>query len=175
MEIVYCLELDENAKVVDKEKLASYSKNLREITSENYPQKEGKEFNIAGQWLLVDELMEIDNKYLDHVKNEEKGITWIRLPDKYVEENYLVNYAPEDECPLGIDVLIKEDNYPLGVVTGCDSIKQAKVDNNLDGHKYKGELGIKLNNDYFLTFNEESEEFEIDKTTVDWDRGKRTV
>ena len=175
MEIIYLLELDENAQIMTEETLENNSPKQIEISSNDYPQNKGEELNIAGQWLLVDELLEINNKYIINVKDSAKGITWIKLPDKYVEENYLVNYDPEDECPLGIDVLIKEDGYPISVLTGCDSIKQAKVDNNLDGHKYKGELGIKLNKDYFLTFKEEDEEFKIVNTSVDWDRGKRTV
>jgi len=86
----------------------------------------------------------------------------------------MVDYDSDDQCPLGVDVLIKEDGYPIGVIAGCDSIKQAKVNNNLDGHKYKGYLGIKLNNDYFLTYNNE-EEFKLVKTHMDWDRGKHTI
>ena len=87
----------------------------------------------------------------------------------------MANYEAEDECPLGVDALIKEDGYPIGVVTGCDSIKQAKVDNNLDGHKYKGELGIKLNNDNFLVYKQGDEEFKLVKTHKNWDRGRRTI
>ncbi|MFW6001099.1 MAG: hypothetical protein ACOCQE_01900 [Halanaerobium sp.] len=175
MEIIYLLELDKNAEVLRKKDMLNLSQSQIELSSDNYPKKEDVEFNIAGQWLLIDELLEVDNNYLTHLKNKDKNMTWIKLPDKYVEENYLVDYESDDECPLGIDVLIKEDNYPISVVSGCDSIKQAKVDNNLDGHKYKGELGIKLNKDYFLTFKEEDEEFKIVNTNVDWDRGERTV
>ncbi|MFW5891035.1 MAG: hypothetical protein ACOCUI_02350 [bacterium] len=175
MEIIYLLELDKNAEVLRKKDMLNISQSQIELSSDNYPKKEDVEFNIAGQWLLIDELLEVDNNYLTHLKNKDKNMTWIKLPDKYVEENYLVDYESDDECPLGIDVLIKEDNYPISVVSGCDSIKQAKVDNNLDGHKYKGELGIKLNKDYFLTFKEEDEEFKIVNTNVDWDRGERTV
>lgn len=87
----------------------------------------------------------------------------------------MVDYESEDECPLGVDALIKEDGYPIGVITGCDSIKQAKVDNNLDGHKYKGELGIKLNSNNFLVYNQKEEQFKIVKTHTNWDRGKRTI
>jgi hypothetical protein len=175
MDIIYFLELDKNAEVLREKDMLNLSEAQIEVSSDNYPKKEDVEFNIAGQWLLIDELLEINNKYLTHLKNKDKNMTWIKLPDKYVEENYLVHYESDDECPLGIDVLIKEDNYPISVVSGCDSIKQAKVDNNLDGHKYKGELGIKLNKDYFLTFKEEDEEFKIVNTNVDWDRGERTV
>ncbi|MGP3779607.1 hypothetical protein ACTWKD_12390 [Halanaerobium saccharolyticum] len=87
----------------------------------------------------------------------------------------MVDYQAEDKCPLDIDVLIKEDGYPIGVIKGCDSIQQAKVDNNLDGHRYKGELGITLNDKYFLTYKKDNEEFKVVKTNVDWDRGKHTI
>ncbi len=175
MKIIKLLEMDKNAQILDEKDMDDKSQNTIEITSNNYPQKEDGELDISGQWLLLDELLEIDNKYVVDLKNKEKEITWIKLPEQYVAENYMINYDSDDRCPLGIDVLIKEDGYPIGVIAGCDSIKQAKVDNNLDGHKYKGELGIKLNNNYFLTFKKESEEFKVVKTNVDWDRGRRTI
>ncbi|MFN2340714.1 MAG: hypothetical protein ABR547_05535 [Halanaerobium sp.] len=173
MKIIYWLEMDKNAQIVDEKEMESQSE--IKISSDNHLQKKGEEADISGQWLLLDELVEINNQYLLSQKDEEKEITWIRLPDKYVEEDYMVDYSAKDQCPLGVDVLIKEDGYPVGVIAGCDSIKQAKVDNNLDGHKYKGELGLKLNNDYFLTFKKESEEFKVVRTNVDWDRGKHTI
>ena len=175
MKIIKLLELDKNAHILNEKELKSNSEKKIELSSINYPKKTDKDYNISGDWLLLDELLEIDNQYLLSQKDKEQEITWIKLPAKYVEENYLVDYEPADECPLGIDALIKEDGYPIGVITGCDSIQQAKVDNNLDGHKYKGELGIKLNNNYFLTFNQQDEEFKVIKTNVDWDRGKRTI
>ena len=175
MKIIKLLELNENAQLLDEKEMENQSQNQIEISSDNYPQKENNDFNISGQWLLLDELLKIDNKYLVYVKNDEIEMTWIKLPEQYVAENYMINYNTDDKCPLGIDVLIKEDGYPIGVVSGCDSIKQAKVNNNLDGHKYKGELGIKLNKNYFLTFKEENEVFKIVKTYVDWDRGKHTI
>ncbi|RAK11219.1 hypothetical protein C8C77_103207 [Halanaerobium saccharolyticum] len=175
MKIIDLFELDENAKVLNKKEVNSNSYSQLKLFTEDYKQKEDKDFNISGQWIVLDESVKINNKYLNHLKNEENNLTWIKLPENYVEENYMVNYKVDDRCPLGIDVLIKEDGYPLGVISGCDSIKQAKVDNNLDGHKYKGDLGIKLNNDYFLTFNQENDELKIVKTNVDWDRGRRTI
>ncbi|TDO73386.1 hypothetical protein DFR79_1373 [Halanaerobium saccharolyticum] len=175
MEIIDLFELDENAEVLNKKEVKSNTYSQLKLFTEDYKQREDENFNISGQWIVLDESLEINNKYLNYVKYEDKDITWIKLPEKYVEDNYMVNYEADDQCPLGIDVLIKEDGYPLGVITGCDSIKQAKVDNNLDGHNYKGDLGIKLNNDYFLTFNQENEEFKIVKTNVDWDRGRRTI
>ena len=173
MKIIYWLEMDKNGQILDKKEMQSQSE--IKISSDNYLQKKGEESDISGQWLLLDELVEINNKYLLSQKDEENEKTWIRLPDKYVEENYMVDYGAEDQCPLGVDVLIKEDGYPIGVIKGCDSIKQAKVDNNLDGHKYKGILGITLNNNYFLTFNGKDEEFKVVKLNVDWDRGKHTI
>lgn len=175
MEIIYWLELDENAKVLNKKEVDMKSQSQIEITSDNYPQQDEKDFNISGQWLLLDELLEIENRYLLYQKDKENKMIWIKLPEQYVEENYMVNYSSDDQCPLGIDVLIREDGYPIGVISGCDSIKQAKVDNNLDGHRYKGELGIKLNSNYFLTFKEDSEKFKVVKTNVEWDRGKHTI
>ena len=175
MKIIYWLELDKKSQVLDEKEMETNDQNQIEISEDIYPQKDKNDFNISGQWVLLDELLEIDNQYLDYLKNEEKEITWIKLPEQYVEENYMINYDSDDRCPLGIDALIKEDGYPIGVISGCKSIKQAKVDNNLDGHKYKGTLGIKLNNNYFLTYNKENEEFKVIRTNVDWDRGKHTI
>jgi hypothetical protein len=175
MKIIKKLELDENAQILEEKELKSDSQKEIELTSINYPQKKEKNYKISGQWLLIDELVEINNQYLLFQNDEENETTWIRLPDKYVAEDYMVDYSPEDQCPLGIDVLIKEDGYPVGVIKGCDSIKQAKVDNNLDGHRYKGELGITINNKYFLTYKKDNEEFKVVKTNVDWDRGKHTI
>lgn len=175
MKIIKLLEMDSDAKILAEKELKSDSQKEIELTTINYPKKEKDDFNISGKWLLLDELVEINNQYLLSQKDKENEITWIRLPDKYVAEDYMVDYNTEDQCPLGVDVLIKEDGYPIGVISGCDSIKQAKVDNNLDGHKYKGELGIKLNNNYFLTFKEKTEEFKVVKTNLDWDRGKHTI
>jgi len=174
MNIIKLLELDENTQILEEKEIENNSQKKDELKSIKQPTKDGKDFNISGQWLLLDELVEINNQYLLSQKDEKKEITWIRLPDKYVEEDYMVDYDSDDQCPLGVDVLIKEDGYPIGVIAGCDSIKQAKVNNNLDGHKYKGYLGIKLNNDYFLTYNNE-EEFKLVKTHMDWDRGKHTI
>lgn len=175
MKIINFLELNENAEVLKKWDLESNAKDLVKAASEDFIKKAEKEFNVSGQWLVIDELFEIDNKYLLNFKNKEKEITWIKLPEKYVKEDYLVNYDYHDQCPLEVDVLIREDGYPIGVVSGVNSIKQAKVNNNLDGHKYKGEIGLKLNKDYFLTFDKEKEKFKIIKTHVDWDRGKKTI
>lgn len=175
MKIIKLLEMGKKAQILNKKEMESQSQNQIEITSDNYPQQEDKDFDVSGQWLLLDELIKIDNQYLDYQKDKENKMTWIKLPEQYVAENYMVNYNSDDRCPLGVDVLIKEDGYPIGVITGCDSIKQAKVNNNIDGHKYKGELGIKLNNKYFLTFNQDSEVFKVVKTNVDWDRGKHTI
>lgn len=173
MKIIYSAELDNEARILNEKEMDNKLK--VDLSSADFPQQKEEEINISGKWLLIDELLEIDNKYLPFQKNEEKEITWIKLPDKYVEEDYLIHYDSEDECPLGIDVLIKEDGYPIGVVSGCDSIKQAKVDNNLDGHKYKGELGIKLNNKYFLSYKKKREEFVISKTSIDYDRGSHSI
>lgn len=173
MKIIYSAELDKQANIINEKELDAELK--LDFAAADYPQKTNKDFDISGQWLLIDELLKIDNKYLPFQRNEEKEMTWIKLPDKYVEEDYLVHYDSEDECPLGVDVLIKEDNYPIGVVSGCDSIKQAKVNNNLDGHKYKGVLGIKLNNQYFLCYKEKRKEFVINKTSVDYDRGSHSI
>src|SRR6056297_2928428 len=167
--IIKLLELDENTQILEEKEIENNSQKKGELKSIKPPTKDGKDFNISGQWLLLDELVEINNQYVLSQKDENKEITWIRLPDKYVEEDYMVDYDSDDQCPLGVDVLIKEDGYPLGVIAGCDSIKQAKVDNNLDGHKYRGELGIKLNSNYFLTFKAENEDFKVIKTSVDWD------
>lgn len=175
MKIIKLLELDENAQILKEKEMEGQAEEQSELNFDKPSQNDLENNNISGQWILLDELLEIDNRYLVYLKNEENEMTWIKLPQKYVEENYLVDYEPEDECPLGIDALIKEDGYPIGVIAGCDSIKQAKVDNNLDGHKYKGELGIKLNSNYFLTFNQKEEVFNIIETNVDWDRGKRTI
>jgi hypothetical protein len=175
MKIINFFELDENNQVLNEKKVESSSHKQVEVPSDDYFKKAENNFEISGQWLVIDELLNINNKYLNYIKNKEENLTWLKLPAKYVEENYMINYKTEDECPLGVDVLIKEDGYPIGVITGCDSIKQAKVDNNLDGHKYKGDLGIKLNNDYFLTYNQEDEEFRLIKTHTDWDRGKHTI
>jgi hypothetical protein len=175
MKIINFFKLDENAEVLEKKEVAVNTNISIKAPSKEFIKKTDKNLEISGSWLVLDELLEIDNKFLVNFKNEEKSITWVRLPDKYVEENYMVDYDAEDQCPLGVDVLIKEDGYPIGVIKGCDSIKQAKVDNNLDGHRYKGELGITLNNKYFLTFKKEDEEFKVVKTNVDWDRGKHTI
>ncbi len=171
MKIIDLLELDKNAEILNKRNL----KNIKELPSGFMSQKDKKGFKSAGHWLVLGEVLEIENQYLENVKDEKAEYTWIKLPDNYIDEGYMVDYEAEDQCPLGIDVLIKEDGYPIGVIQGCDSIKQAKVDNNLDGHKYKGELGIKLNNKYFLTYKKENEEFKVVKTNVDWDRGKHTI
>ncbi len=175
MKIIKFLELDEKAQILEEKDLKSNFKKETELGSINYPQKKEKDYKISGEWLLIDELIEIKNQYLVYQKDEENKNTWIRLPDKFVTEDYMVNYSPEDQCPLGIDALIKEDGYPIGVIQGCDSIKQAKVDNNLDGHRYKGELGITLNSQYFLTYKKDNQEFKVVKTNVDWDRGKHTI
>ena len=175
MKIIYFLELDENGQILAEKEMGSPSKTQIEVTPDNYPQKNETDFNVSGQWLLLDELLEIDNQHISYFKDQEKEITWFKLPDKYVEEDYMIDYNSDDQCPSGIDVLIKEDGYPIGVVSGCNSIKQAKVNNNLDGHKYKGELGIKLNNQFFLSYQQENKEFKILKTSVDWDRGRRTI
>ncbi|TDP80781.1 hypothetical protein C7957_1573 [Halanaerobium saccharolyticum] len=171
MKIIDLLELDENAEVINKKEL----KEIKELPAFIISQKQKEKFSSAGQWLVLDELLEIDNKYVVYLHDEEKESTWIKLPANYVEEDYMVDYQAEDKCPLGIDVLIKEDGYPIGVIKGCDSIQQAKVDNNLDGHRYKGELGITLNDKYFLTYKKDNEEFKVVKTNVDWDRGKHTI
>jgi len=171
MKIIDLLELDENAEILNKNDL----KNIKDLPAAIISQKENAEFEVSGQWLILDELLEINNQYLVYFQDENQKNTLIRLPDNYVEEDYMVDYKTEDQCPLGIDVLIKEDGYPIGVIKGCDSIKQAKVDNNLDGHRYKGELGITLNNKYFLSFRKENGEFKVLKTNVDWDRGKHTI
>ena len=171
MKIIDVLELDENSEILNKKEL----KNIKEIPAVFKSQKDKESFKSGGQWLVIGELLEIDNRYLSSLQDKDKEFTWIKLPDNYVEEDYMVDYKTEDQCPLGIDVLIKEDGYPIGVIKGCDSIKQAKVDNNLDGHRYKGELGITLNNKYFLSYRKENEEFKVIKTNVDWDRGKHTI
>ncbi len=175
MEIINLFELDKKAQIVKKKKFESNPDKQVEVPSNNYFKESEDVIDISGQWLVIDELVEVKNKYVEHFTNKEEEITWIKLPEKYVKENYMINYKAEDECPLGVDALIKEDGYPIGVVTGCDSIKQAKVDNNLDGHKYKGELGIKLNNDIFLFYNQAKEQFKLVRTHANWDRGKRTI
>lgn len=175
MNIISFFELDNNCQVLNKKDLEENSQKKIEVPSDNYFKKTERDFDAAGEWLVIDELIEIKNQYLNYIKNEKKQITWIQLPEKYVEEEYMVDYDTDQECPLGIDALIEEDGYPIGVVTGCDSIKQAKVDNNLDGHRYKGLLGIKLNNDYFLSYNKDNREFRLIKTHMDWDRGKHTI
>jgi len=174
MKIINFFELDEKANIVKEKKFESNSDKQIEVPSNDFF-KETEVTDISGQWLVIDELLEVDNIYVDHFVNKETEITWIKLPEKYVKENYMAHYEAEDECPLGVDALIKEDGYPIGVITGCDSIKQAKVDNNLDGHKYKGELGIKLNNDNFLVYKQDDEEFKLVKTHKNWDRGRRTI
>jgi hypothetical protein len=171
MKIIDVLKLDENAEILNKKEL----ENIKKLPAVFKTKKDEKAFKSVGQWLVLGELLEIDNQYLLNLKDKENEFTWIKLPDNYVEEDYMVDYEAEDECPLGIDVLIKEDGYPIGVIQGCDSVKQAKVDNNLDGHRYKGELGITLNNKFFLTYKKENEEFKVEKTNVDWDRGKHTI
>jgi hypothetical protein len=171
MKIIDVLELDENAEILNKKEL----ENIKKLPAVFKTQKDEKALKSDGQWLVLGELLEIDNQYLLYLQDKENEFTWIKLPDNYVEEDYMVDYKTEDQCPLGIDVLIKEDGYPIGVIKGCDSIKQAKVDNNLDGHRYKGELGITLNNKYFLSYKKENEEFKVVKTNVDWDRGKHTI
>ena len=175
MEIINFIELDEKAEIMKKEDLKDNSNKQVEVPSDDYFEKAEDIIDASGQWLVIDELVEIDNKYVEHFINKEKEITWIKLPEKYVKENYMINYKSEEECPLGVDALIKEDGYPIGVISGCDSIKQAKVDNNLDGHRYKGELGIKLNSANFLVYNQKNEQFKIVKTHTNWDRGKRTI
>lgn len=171
MNIIELLELNENAEILNKEDL----KSIKELPTVIKSKKEQDDFKSSGQWLVLDELLEINNQYLVTLQEEEEQRTWIKLPENYIEEDYMVDYKAEDQCPIGIDVLIKEDGYPIGVIKGCDSIQQAKVDNNLDGHKYKGELGITLNNKYFLTYKKENHEFKVVKTNVDWDRGKHTI
>lgn len=171
MNIIELLELNENAEILNKKDL----KNIKELPTVIKSKKDNADFKSSGQWLVLDELLEINNQYLVTLREKEEQRTWIKLPNNYIEEDYMVDYKAEDQCPLGIDVLIREDGYPIGVIKGCDSIQQAKVDNNLDGHKYKGELGITLNNKYFLTYKKENEEFKVVKTNVDWDRGKHTI
>jgi len=171
LKIIELLELNEDAEILNKKNL----KNIKELPTAIKSQKNKKDFKSNGQWLVLDEPLEIDNQYLVNFQDEKEGKTWLKLPDNYVEEDYMVDYKADDQCPLGIDVLIREDGYPIGVIKGCDSIKQAKVDNNLDGHRYKGELGITLNNNYFLIYKKENNEFKIVKTSVDWDRGKHTI
>ncbi|MGM0500698.1 MAG: hypothetical protein ACQERL_10915 [Bacillota bacterium] len=175
MEIINFIELDEKAEIIKKKDLKNDSNKQVKVPSDDYFKNAEEIIDASGQWLVINELVEIENEYLEHFTNKEEEITWIKLPGKYVEENYMVDYESEDECPLGVDALIKEDGYPIGVITGCDSIKQAKVDNNLDGHKYKGELGIKLNSNNFLVYNQKEEQFKIVKTHTNWDRGKRTI
>lgn len=170
VKIIELLELDENAEVLNKKEVESTVKD--KMSTGTYSQKD---IDFSGQWLVVDEILKITNKEIVYVVDEEKEKTWIKLPEKYVEENYLMDYDSDDECPSGIDVLVKEDGYPIGVITGCKSIKQAKVDNNLDGHRYKGELGLKINEQYFLSYNKDAGEFKLVKTNKDWDRGKHTI
>lgn len=173
MKIVNFFKLDENAEILEKKEIAANTNNSIKAPSKKFIKKADENFEISGYWIVLDDLLEIDNQCLVYFKNEDREITWIRLPDQYVENNYMINYDSDNKCPIGIDVLIKEDGYPIGVISHCNSIKQTNVNNILDGHKYKGELGIKLNNDYFLTYN--NEEFKLNKTHIDWDRGKHTI
>lgn len=170
MKVVALIEIDKKAEIIDEieVEIDLDEFNLSKLTKI-------KDKDISGQWVILDELLEIQNDFLISYQNEKEKNTMIKLPPKYVKENYLIDYEPEDECPLGVDLLVTENNYPIGVIAGCDSIKQAKVNNNLDGHRYQGQLGIKLNDDYFLYYDEDEAGFDISKTSKDWDRGKNTI
>lgn len=172
MKIIKFLELDEKAEILKEKEYETKSNIKLKVPSVNHFQEDEK-INISGEWLVIDEILKITNKYIVNLLSDK--MTWIKLPEKYVEENYMIDYESDDECPLFVDALIREDGYPIGVITGCSSIKQAKVNNNLDGHKYKGELGIKLNDDYFLLYDKKDERFKLVKTYTDWDRGERTI
>lgn len=170
MEIIALLEIDRNEEIVNKDEVEYDLKNLS-LAKLSQVEKD----NIAGQWLVVDEIVEIDNEYLISFHDQKNQNTVIKLPAEYVAENYLVDYTTDDKCPVGIDALIKENGYSIGVVSGCKSIKQAKVQNNLDGYSYEGQLGFKLNDDYFLYYDKKDGFFDISETITDWDRGKRTI
>ncbi|ADO77188.1 hypothetical protein [Halanaerobium praevalens] len=172
MDVINLFELDKKAKVVkldSKEKIeADYFKesNLSQLIQAN-----SEIANISGQWLILDDVIKIDNQHLIYFKDKKENKTFIKLPNAYVEENYLINYEAEDTCPLGVDVLVKENGYPIGIVSGCKSIKQAKVQNDLDGHSYKGQLGFKLNQYYFLNYDQKFKEFRV--ITIKKDNEKR--
>lgn len=171
MKIINLLELNENAEILVKSEGQSEIY-IPEELSANYFKND---VNISGQWLVLDEILKVNNENLIYYEEIDKNRTWIKLPDNYVKENYLIDYDIDDTCPPGIDLLVKEDGYPIGVISGCTSIKQAKINNNLDGHKYKGIFGIEINNNYFISYHKESKKFNILKTSKDWDRGKKTI
>jgi hypothetical protein len=143
----------EGFDVEDKEK--NYLDDGGSLAAGNYPTEDEEPINIAGEWLVVNELIEVDNDYLVYISLESEDITLVQLPGKYVEEDYLIDYDATDECPLGVDVLVREDGFNIKVVPGCDYQAQANVNNHLDGHKYTGYLGFKVNDDYFVTYRDD--------------------
>ncbi|MGM0501985.1 MAG: hypothetical protein ACQERJ_05615 [Bacillota bacterium] len=154
MKVIDVVELDENGAVVnDQAEVINYFAG-NDLPEGNYPTEDGEPINIAGEWLLISEPLEVENECLVHVKGINNGNTLVKLPNKYVAEDYLVDYDADEECPLGVDVLIREDGFNVEVVPGCDYRSQANVNNTLDGHQYTGYLGFKLNDDYFITYRD---------------------
>ena len=118
----------------------------------NYFREDGEPTNIAGEWLVIDELLDIDNNYLTYAQLQDDEITLVKLPEKYVEKDYLIDYETDEECPVGVDVLVRENGFNVDIVPGCAYQGDANVSNHLDGHKYSGYLGFQLNDDYFVTY-----------------------
>ena len=156
MNVIEVVELDDKGVAVNNDsEVVNYFDDNGDFPDGNYPTEDGKPINIAGEWLLINDNIEVDNDYLVYAQRSSDGITLVQLPGKYVEEDYLVEYNAKDECPLGVDVLVRENGFNVRVVRGCDYQNQANVNNHLDGHKYSGYLGFKLNDDYFVTYRNE--------------------
>mgnify|MGYP006276005013 FL=1 len=153
MKKINVIKLDEEGYALDNnEDIDNYFDDGGDLPVGNYVKEDTKPVNIEGEWLVVNELMDVENDYLTYAQRKSDNKTLIQLPGKYVEEDYLVDYDASDECPLGIDVLVREDGFNVNVVPGCDYKSDANVNNHLDGHKYSGYLGFKLNEDYFVTY-----------------------
>lgn len=171
MQIINFLEFNEQSEIID----------YKNFDSELYGEDDFKEIissnNIAdsfGEWLIIDEVFEVKNKKLKYYNDQKRNTTWNKLPSKYVQEKYLKNYDDNDKCPIEIDVLVRENGYPIGVLSNCKSIKQAKVSNNLDGYKYNAILGIQLDEDYFLNFDSEENNFKLFKIKMNWNRDEQS-
>ena len=165
MKIIYWLEVDKDSQVVDEKEMESNAQNQIDISEDSYPQKDTNDFNISGQWVLLDELLEIDNQYLDYLKNEEKEMTWIKLPEQYVKDNYdptmqnddtsfedLVEDAVTDfnnnEAPYSFMEIKEEDTEDYDLPGWEDSDEFAAWEDD-SGFSQLLELQMDINNEYF--------------------------
>ena len=111
--------------------------------------------DIAGVWIVIDGKVDSDNDNIIYAYREVDDTTLVKSPiNNFDKKDYIIDYS-ENPNALDIhqdspfDVLVRKNGYNFKV----------NFDVDLDGYKYTGVLGLKLNNNLFLGF--ESNKWEL--------------